>query len=214
MTNDQRRAEVAARLRALGHDFVARSLSDEQLDALLAPLNQLTEIVDSAGARVRSFPKMDLADFKMPVPREDSVEHHQLFHDSFVSGLTNPLGLGASLRREGDVAVMDVTLGRAFEGAPGRAHGGVVAALIDETMGLVLAIHGVLAFTGQLDITYLAPTPIGEALSARAWLSRHTHRKLFVEASVRANDVDVAKASALFIAVDPTKFLQHLVPES
>jgi acyl-coenzyme A thioesterase PaaI-like protein len=159
------------------------------------------------------FPKMDLANFKMAVPREDSVERHQLFSDSFVSGLTNPLGLGASLRREGDVAVMDVTLGRAFEGAPGRAHGGVVAALIDETMGLVLAIHGVLAFTGQLDITYLAPTPIGEALCARAWLARHAHRKLFVEASVRANDVDVAKASALFIAVDPTKFLKHLVPE-
>jgi acyl-coenzyme A thioesterase PaaI-like protein len=213
MTNDQRRAEVATRLRSLGHDFVARSLSDEQLDALLAPLDQLTEIVGSAGARVRTFPKVDLTNFKMAVPREDNVEHHQLFTDSFVSGLTNPLGLGASLRRDGDVAVMDVTLGRAFEGAPGRAHGGVVAALIDETMGLVLAIHGVLAFTGQLDITYLAPTPIGEALSARAWLSRHAHRKLFVEASVRANDVDVAKASALFIAVDPTKFLQHLTPE-
>jgi acyl-coenzyme A thioesterase PaaI-like protein len=214
MTNDQRRGEVAARLRALGHDFIARSLSDEQLDALIEPLDQLTKIVEEADGRVRTFPKMDLANFKMAVPRHDDVEHHQLFNDSFVSGLTNPLGLGASLRREGDVAVMDVTLGRAFEGAPGRAHGGVVAALIDETMGLVLAIHGVLAFTGQLDITYLAPTPIGEALSARAWLSRHAHRKLFVEASVRANDVDVAKASALFIAVDPTKFLKHLVPES
>jgi acyl-coenzyme A thioesterase PaaI-like protein len=214
MTNDERRAEVAARLRTLGHDFVARTLSDEQLDALLAPLGQLTEIVESAAPRERALPKIDLANFKMAVPREDQVERHQLFADSFVSGVTNPLGLGASLRREGDVAVMDVTLGRAFEGAPGRAHGGVVAALIDETMGLVLAIHGVLAFTGQLDITYLAPTPIGEALSARAWLSRHTHRKLFVEASVRAKDVEVATATALFIAVDPAKFLKHLVPES
>jgi acyl-coenzyme A thioesterase PaaI-like protein len=214
MTNEERRAEVATRLRGLGHDFVARSLSDEQLDALLAPLDQLTKIIENAETRVRTLPTMDLANFKMAVPEENQVERHQLFNDSFVSGVTNPLGLGASLRREGDIAVMDVTLGRAFEGAPGRAHGGVVAALIDETMGLVLAIHGVLAFTGQLDITYLAPTPIGEALSARAWLSRHTHRKLFVEASVRAKDVEVAKATALFIAVDPSKFLKHLVPES
>lgn len=214
MTNDHRRAEVAARLRALGHDFVARSLSDEQLDALLAPLSQLTQIVERAAPRERALPQIDLANFKMTVPNENQVERHQLFTDSFVSGVTNPLGLGASLRREGDVAIMDVTLGRAFEGAPGRAHGGVVAALIDETMGLVLAIHGVLAFTGQLDITYLAPTPIGEALSARAWLSRHSHRKIFIEASVRANDVEVVKATALFIAVDPTKFLKPLGPES
>src|ERR1019366_2800749 len=96
MAIDQRRAEVAARLRALGHDFVARSLSDKQLDALLAPLGQLTEIVESAEVRVRTFPKVDLANFKMAVPREDQVEHHELFADSYVSGATNPLGLGAS----------------------------------------------------------------------------------------------------------------------
>jgi len=57
MTNDQRRGEVAARLRALGHDFIARSLSDEQLDALIEPLDQLTKIVEEADGRVRTFPK-------------------------------------------------------------------------------------------------------------------------------------------------------------
>jgi len=109
--------------------------------------------------------------------------------------------------------VMDVTLGRAFEGAPGRAHGGVVAALIDETM---VSFSRSTASSPSQDNS-ISPTSHPRPLARRSARERGfatRHRKLFVEASVRANDVDVAKASALFIAVDPTKFLKHLVPES
>jgi acyl-coenzyme A thioesterase PaaI-like protein len=103
-----------------------------------------------------------------------------------------------------------VTLGKAFEGAPGRAHGGIVAALIDETMGLVLAINDLFAFTAQLNITYVAPTPINEPISARAWLKEQNGRKLSIEARVEAGDNVIAKASALFISVDPQTFLEDL----
>jgi acyl-coenzyme A thioesterase PaaI-like protein len=214
MTNEERRADVASRLRDLGHDFVSRDFSDAELDQLLSPIAEMARITKSAASRERDFTNVDITEFKMVVPDVDDVARHQLFADSFVSGTANPLGLGASLRRDGDVAVMEVTLGNAFEGAPGRAHGGVVAALLDETMGLVLAIHGKLAFTAQLDITYLAPTPVNEPLSARAWLARDAHRKLFIEANVTADGVEVVTAKALFIAVDPAKFLEHLVTES
>jgi acyl-coenzyme A thioesterase PaaI-like protein len=149
----------------------------------------------------------------MSVPHESSETRHHLFTNSFVSGASNPLGLGATLRRDGDVAVMNVVLGRAFEGAPGRAHGGVVAALLDETMGLVLALQGVLAFTAQLDITYVAPTPLGEELTARAWLSRRENRKLYINAEVYADASTVASAEALFITVNPTTFLEHVTQE-
>jgi acyl-coenzyme A thioesterase PaaI-like protein len=120
------------------------------------------------------------------------------------------MGLGGFLWREGTNALMEVTLGKAFEGAPGRAHGGIVAALIDETMGLVLAINDVLAFTVQLDITYIAPTPINTPIIARAWLEEQNGRKLSIAAVVTASDTEIAKATALFISVDPEKFLKHL----
>ena len=71
------------------------------------------------------------------------------------------------MRREGDEAVLTVTLGSAFEGAPGRAHGGVVATLIDEAMGMVLHIVGTPAFTGRLTVNYRAPTPLNEHLEDR-----------------------------------------------
>jgi acyl-coenzyme A thioesterase PaaI-like protein len=146
----------------------------------------------------------------MAVPSENSLEKHQLFSDSIVSGGSNPMGLGGYLWREGDVSVMQVTLGKAFEGAPGRAHGGIVAALLDETMGLVMAINDVLAYTVQLDISYLAPTPVNEPIIARAWLKERDGRKLLIAATVQAGETELASATGLFIAVDPQKFLEHL----
>jgi acyl-CoA thioesterase FadM len=76
-------------------------------------------------------------------------------------------------------------------------------------MGLVLAIHEALAFTVQLDITYLAPTPLHVPIEARAWLERRDGRKMFMRATVSAQGVDIASATSLFITVDPTRFLAH-----
>ena len=210
MTNENRRVEAATRLRELGHEFVARDLTNDQFDDINDRLRGLLELVRAAQPRERTVPSGALANFKMAVPAEGQVERHQLFSDSIVSGGANPMGLGGYLWREGDVAVMEVTLGKAFEGAPGRAHGGIVAALIDETMGLVLAINEQLAFTAQLDITYVAPTPINEPILARAWLKEQDGRKLSIEATVEAGTTLIAKAKALFIAGDPTKFLKYL----
>ena len=204
MTNENRRVEAATRLRELGHEFVARDLTNDQFDDINDRLRGLLELVRAAQPRERTVPSGALANFKMAVPAEGQVERHQLFSDSIVSGGANPMGLGGYLWREGDVAVMEVTLGKAFEGAPGRAHGGIVAALIDETMGLVLAINEQLAFTD------VAPTPINEPILARAWLKEQDGRKLSIEATVEAGTTLIAKAKALFIAVDPTKFLKYL----
>jgi acyl-coenzyme A thioesterase PaaI-like protein len=163
--------------------------------------------MEKAPERLRAHPPHTLADFKMTVPEGDAGEKRQLFADSVVSGSTNPMGLNASLWRDGDVAVLETVLGKAFEGAPDRAHGGVLAALIDESMGLVLAMERVLAYTVQLDISYRAPAPIGELVAARSWLDEKNGRKLSMRCEVRSVGVLVAEAQALFIAVDPGTFL-------
>lgn len=132
-----------------------------------------------------------------------------MLSDSIVSGGSNPLGLGAELWREGATACMRATLGKAFEGAPGRAHGGVLAALLDETMGLVNAMDGALAYTAQLNITYLAPAPINVPITSRASVVAREGRKVTVEGVIDAGDIVIARATALFITVDPATFLAH-----
>jgi len=202
-------------MRELGHEFVGRALSDDQLNALSKELRPLIARVREAPPRVRELSRDRLEEFTLTIPTFDEIGEHQLFSDSIVAGAANPMGLGAQLWRDGDAACMGVTLGQAFEGAPGRAHGGVVAALLDEVMGLMNMIHGTMAFTAQLDITYLAPTPVGEPIIARAWLARQDNRKQFVEATLHANDRMVASAQALFISIDRATFLEQiLTPEN
>ena len=210
MTSEEKRVATASSLRELGHEFVGRALSDEQLDDLREALRAPLERVRDAPLRVREFSRNGIEEFTLAIPTIDEAGQRQIFSDSFVAGATNPMGLNAQLWRDGDVACMRVTLGHAFEGAPGRAHGGVVAALLDEVMGLSNMIHGAMAFTAQLDITYLAPTPVGEPIVARAWLARRDDRKHFVEASLHADDVLIATAKALFITIDRATFLDQL----
>jgi acyl-coenzyme A thioesterase PaaI-like protein len=207
VTNEERRLQAAALLRELGHGFVARTFRDEQLDELTSQLAMSLATVQQGEGRVRTF-SSDRSGFASAILEGRQSDKHQLFLDSIVSGGANPMGLNAAVWREGDVAVMEVTLGPAFEGAPGRAHGGVIAALLDETMGVVHVLNEALAYTAQLDITFIAPTPIGEPIVARAWLDRREGRKLYIHASLHAGEVELASARALFIAVDPSTFVQ------
>ena len=211
MTNEELRIGAASLMRQLGHEFVARTLSDDELEALSRNVRTLLDDIRTAPPRLRELSRDRLEEFTLTIPTFDEIGERQLFSDSIVAGAANPMGLAAQLWRDGDVACMRVTLGTAFEGAPGRAHGGVVAALLDEVMGLMNVIHGAMAFTAQLDITYVAPTPVGEPIIARAWLARRDNRKQFVEATLHADDVLVASANALFISIDRSVFLEQIL---
>jgi len=202
-------------MRQLGHAFVGTALTDEQLDAVTTRLDELITDVVQGERRERTFSRDRMVEFMLTLPTEEQSGTQQMFGDSIVAGWANPMGLAARLWREGDVAVMKVTLGNGFEGAPGRAHGGVVAALLDEVMGFMNAIHGTMAFTAQLDITYHAPTPVGEPIIARAWLERSDGRKRYVVGELHADDVLIASAKGLFIAPDHALFIeQFATPES
>jgi acyl-coenzyme A thioesterase PaaI-like protein len=133
----------------------------------------------------------------------DRVNH---FPDCIVSGAANPMGLGMSIWRDGDEAVARVRLGHAFEGAPGRAHGGVVASIFDDVMGIVLTINATPAFTARLTVSYLAPVPVGVELEFRARQTWREGRKLFIAAEATHEGSMIAEAEGLFIALPPERF--------
>jgi acyl-coenzyme A thioesterase PaaI-like protein len=211
VTNEEQRIVAASLMREFGHEFVGRVLDEAQLERLSSDLRALLDEVREAPARVRELSRERFEEFAVPIPTNDGAGERQLFTDSIVTGVANPMGINAQLWRDGDGACMQVTLGKAFEGAPGRAHGGVVAAMLDEVMGSVNAMHGEFAYTAQLDITYHAPTPVGEPILARAWLARQDDRKRYVEATMFADDLQIASAKGLFITIDRSVFLEQLL---
>ncbi|HWE66146.1 MAG TPA: PaaI family thioesterase [Acidimicrobiales bacterium] len=208
-TTSAARLKAARELRRLGNALVSHQVDDAVLEEITARLGTLTPLVEAAPERTHAFLASG-ADFFASRPKGHRAEADEgFFPDCIVSGLANPMGMEARLQMDGDEAVMEVTLGAAFEGAPGRAHGGVVAALIDETMGLVLSITETLAFTGKLAVSYRAPTPLGLPITARARLSHQSGRRLTITAELRSHDTLLAEAEGLFIAVDPAHFLSQ-----
>ena len=93
-------------------------------------------------------------------------------------------------------------LGPAFEGAPNRAHGGVVAAVFDDLMGFVLTIHESPAYTAELTVRYRRPTPVGEEIEFRARLADRKGRRLHIEAEATDSEgTKIATAEGLFITI-------------
>ncbi len=198
-----RRVRAAGALRALGHALVSHDVDDEAMTRLATQIEVLVEETERAPQRRLHTAEMTQALFA-DAPSEGGVRTH--FTDCIVTGPTNPMGMAAHIHRHGDEAVLITTLGPAFEGAPGRAHGGVVAALFDEVMGFVLSIHTTPAYTGRLQVNYRAPVSLGEELELRAQLSERRGRKLSMTAHAHQGGRLVAQATGLFVAVDPDHF--------
>jgi acyl-coenzyme A thioesterase PaaI-like protein len=194
---------AADAMRRLGHAIVAHEVGDPTFARITAEIEGLLAAVEAAPDRLRDPVDMTQHVFVAP-PHDGRRRSH--FPDCMVTGAANPLGMAADAVRAGDEAVLRATLGAAFEGAPGRAHGGAVAALLDEVMGFVLSIHATPAYTGRLTVTYRAPTPLGVELELRARLHSRHGRKLRIEARAHARDTLLAEGDGVFIAVDPHRF--------
>ncbi len=126
------------------------------------------------------------------------------FDQSPLIGLANPLAPPVTIGRTGDkTAAATVTFGSAYEGPPGSVHGGFVAAAFDEVLGYVQSLSGAPGMTGTLTVRYRKPTPLHQELLFEAELTRVEGRKIFTEATVKADGVVTAEAEGIFISVRP-----------
>jgi acyl-coenzyme A thioesterase PaaI-like protein len=91
----------------------------------------------------------------------------------------------------------------AMVGAPGRLHGGVMMAFLDEGFGLVTVHLGAEAMTASLTVDLRAPAYVGDTLAQRAWLERREDRKWFIRGEVHEGDRLLAEAHGLWIEARP-----------
>ena len=189
---------AAEGLRRLNHAFAAHDPDDDALSAIADTATELARQVESAPTRDRLALMRNRPD--------GSVLGGRGFEDRAVGGLSNPTSVELEVRYENDEVVAGVVLRRAFEGAPGRAHGGIVAAAFDDVTGFVIGRVQEPAFTGELTVRYLAPVPVDERLEIRARLDGRERRKLFISAEARAGEAVVATCRAIYITVDPSRF--------
>jgi acyl-coenzyme A thioesterase PaaI-like protein len=203
MLSDDARIEAATAMRELIHEFATRDPDDATLHDLAARMRAEAVELRRQPARDR-LALMRAAAGERGMPAMSGVGSG--FSDRAVGGSTNPTGVEIDVRFEADEVVADVVLRRAFEGAPGRAHGGIVAAAFDDVTGFVIGMLHEPAFTGELTVRYLAPVPIEQTLVMRARLDGRERRKLFISADAYAGEQRVATCKAIYVTVDPQRF--------
>lgn len=102
------------------------------------------------------------------------------------------------------------------EGAPGLAHGGVVAAAFDETLGAANELLRIPMVTGRLECDYLRPVPVGAVLFIAATCNAVAGRKIYASAEAHLDAPDgplAARAAAVFIKVTLEHFETYGRPD-
>jgi uncharacterized protein (TIGR00369 family) len=82
------------------------------------------------------------------------------------------------------------------------AHGGVVAALLDETMGWAATVFGKehpMYVTGEITVKYLAPVPVGEEIEVRSRLVEDAGRLAYAEGQLLHGGKVCARAKGKFV---------------
>jgi len=192
------RVRAATALRRLGHALVGHDADPELLDRVAAQAHATAAAVEQGTPRRRPVDELKRRLWENPPADGGPMSH---FDECVVSGKANPMGVAIDVRREGDQAVAVVNLGAAFEGAPQRAHGGIVAAVFDDVMGYVLQFSRTPAYTGRLTVSYRAPVPLGRDLTACAWLESRDGRKLAIRGTLTDGDTAICEGEGLFIAI-------------
>jgi acyl-coenzyme A thioesterase PaaI-like protein len=164
------RSSLAQAIRRLVADTTTTAASDDQFAVA-------RELVESASAALR------------PVP---GVAGHRARTEAGVQPTLNPFDSAGNplapplvprVAAPGEY-IAEFTLSPAYEGPPGRAHGGVVTGILDHACGYALRSMDTLAVSVSLTIDLHHPTPYGEPLIVAARVDERDGRKIWVDADI------------------------------
>ena len=131
----------------------------------------------------------------------------------FLCGRDNNIGLKMTWYNnlQSQQVEADISIPEHFNGYPGIAHGGVVAAILDETAGRAVMLDGDfdnLFITLRLNVIFRQPTPTDTALKAVGWLEEEGKRKMEVAAKLMLPDGTVCSECTAVVIKPRGEILQ------
>ncbi|MRI32880.1 PaaI family thioesterase [Endozoicomonas sp. OPT23] len=184
----RRRAAEAAR--KMIENFVICTAEEDTL-------NQLADQLEAAAEKLAETP---LTNGRF----EGSGLKEETFNDRGyelgpVEGRCNPLAAPLTTWINDKGVHGRVNMGWRYEGPPYTVHGGHVAALFDQFLGVGQKTTGTPGVTGELSIRYHKMTPLNTDLELFGWLEKSEGRKIVMSAEIRANGEVTASCKCLFI---------------
>ncbi len=126
--------------------------------------------------------------------------------DTFVSGDSSARRLLVKYYRCQQEAGLcaKILFGPEAQGPPGHAHGGGMAAILDESMGGVAWLAGYPVVAAQLNVTFGNMLPVETPALVRAEITSVIGRKVYTKATLtdRERDIEYCRSTGLFIALD------------
>ncbi|MGA0865777.1 MAG: PaaI family thioesterase [Candidatus Nanopelagicaceae bacterium] len=147
---------------------------------------------------------------KAPKPGEKIPSH---FGHCFGCGDLHPSGLhfvsyaGTEMNLTGQFTVTDQ-----HQGAPGLAHGGLLALAFDEALGKLMWLLRAPGVTARLETDFLKPVPMGSTLYITAEILGQEGRKVYGRAEGRLDSLDgpvAMQGSSLYIIVTMEHFIKN-----
>jgi uncharacterized protein (TIGR00369 family) len=129
----------------------------------------------------------------------------------FICGRENDIGLKMTFINDLETQQVwsEIVIPSGFNGYPGVVHGGIVAALLDETSGRALMLNGKndeLFVTTRLEVKYHHPTPTDQLLRVVGWIIKRTSRFAHVAGEIRLADGTVTAKCETTVARPPKRF--------
>lgn len=203
------RVAAAAEARRLAHALVAADADDATFATVAARLAEVNAVLHAVPHLPRPVFDPERLERLREVPDDPDLSGIDAMADRAVAGPANPTSVDISPRMVPGGAEADVVFGPAFEGAPGRVHGGMVAAVFDDLLGAAMAGTRSIGFTGRLTVHYRAPVPVETEIAFALRTGEREGRKLHVHGDARLGDRVLATADALMILVDADHFKTH-----
>ncbi len=114
---------------------------------------------------------------QLPIGQSDSGSHQ-----CFGCGPAHPAGLRVRCFKTAEGVISPITISGKYAGPPGAAHGGIVAAYLDEVLAAAVArATARTSVTGELTVRYVRPVPVETPIIGRGSLVADHGRYLDVE---------------------------------
>ena len=148
-----------------------------------------------------------------PMAPESGTQIPSHFGQCVGCGELHPTGLHIVAHvGEGQNITAVFTVTENHQGAPGLAHGGLLALAFDEALGKLMWLIRSPGVTARLETDFLLPVPIGSTLYISAEITGQVNRKVFCSAVGRLDSIDgpiAVRASALYIIVPMKHFMEN-----
>lgn len=187
----QAKRRVADAIKQLTEALITSTPSIEQMDSFAT---QLETTAREFGESPRIYGRHDWT------ASGEHGSHGQISHElNPIAGWSNPLAPPLNSWIEDDICHATCVCGWAYEGPPGSVHGGYVAALFDQFLGMAQLMGDRPGMTAYLHVNYHARTPLNTELRLKGWYEKIEGRKNFIRGEMYADGEMTASAEGLFV---------------